>query len=1420
MVKESGLRIQSSAVRNPMTSAEHTRRRVVIGIVVAGAYLIGARLGFQAAFVAEQVTTVWAPTGIALAALLLWGRGLWPAVWLGAFTANAVTEAPLWTAAIIATGNTLEAVAAAWLLCRAPACDPALRRLADTARFVMVGAIGAPIISATVGAATLCLSAVQPWSRFFGLWSAWWFGDALGALVVAPVILTMVRGRARSRQNWIGVLGLLAGSIVLTEVVFGQLLGPTFGRGPLHYLVFPLAIIAAVRSGQPATALVVFGTSAVTIWHTVRGAGPFATPDLYQGLILLQIFIGVLASTGLMLSAAMTERQTSQRRRGAAHAVGEVLADAPDLAGAAPAILQHICQNLEWQIGALWTVDDDGQQLQCVTVWTQDDALVADFLRTTKETRFRRGTGLPGRVWAAGSAAWIEDVLHDGDFLRASVARTAGVHGAFGFPMRLGGDVLGVVEFFTHTVAPPDAELLDTMSTVGNQIGQFVGRKRVESAVRDEQRLMRAILDTALDAVIGMDHRGVITEFNPAAERLFGYQKDQALGRELGDILIPEDLRQQHRQGLSRYLSTGEGPFLNRRIETRGWHADGHQFPIELAITRISSEGAPRFTGFVRDLTARVHAEREREHLVQRELDARRDGEKRVLDLLGVLSDGFQTVDRDGRFTYVNPALKRMWAEQGIDDDVLGRHIFEVFPEARETEIGQSFMRALTEARPVEIESFYIHFQRWYLMRHFPMPDGGVSTFSQDITARKRAEEAVRLSEERFRSLAAGNSALTLYEHDAALRYEWVFPQHPEFPNQNIGKTDLELLPPDEGERLFDLKQEVLRTGVGRREEITVTLPTEIRSYDLVIEPRRDSSGLLIGVSGIAVDVTERKRSEQLLVEHKNVLELVATGHPANECLTTVAGAVSRLSAHARACILVAEPLRQMIVTLPTAQIPTAFAGGFAPSAVHYDAIAQSVLRPEATASTDIEHDDRWPAEWRELCLSHGIRACHFEPALSLEGVVVGSFILCLDDARAPTAWELRIAEFGAHIASIVIERERAAETLRASEERLRDADRRKDEFLAMLAHELRNPLAPIRTGLELVRLAGDKPPAFERIRPMMERQVGYMVRLIDDLLDVSRITSGKISLQRRPVALGELVNGAVEANRASIQAAGLQLAVQLPETEPRLFVDPTRFVQVLSNLLNNAAKFTDSGGRIVVRAEVVNEGSGPAELVLAVSDTGEGIDRDMLPRVFDLFAQGERSRHRTQAGLGIGLALARRIVEMHGGRIEARSGGPGCGSEFTLHVPVLDAIDDPADNAASIAAPSELKRRVLFVDDNVDAAETLASLVRALGGEARTAADGLSGIECASTFAPDVILLDIGMPVIDGYETCRRIRQQPFGERIFIVAITGWGQEGDKRRAAEAGFDAHLTKPADSAALERLLSNSPGRPLDASGIS
>ena len=369
------------------------------------------------------------------------------------------------------------------------------------------------------------------------------------------------------------------------------------------------------------------------------------------------------------------------------------------------------------------------------------------------------------------------------------------------------------------------------------------------------------------------------------------------------------------------------------------------------------------------------------------------------------------------------------------------------------------------------------------------------------------------------------------------------------------------------------------------------------------------------------------------------------------------------------------------------------------------------------------------------------------------------------------------------------------------AEAELRDQDRRKDEFLATLAHELRNPLAPISNATQFLLAKGPADPELRRARELIDRQVRVMAWLLDDLLDVSRITRGKLELRKERVELAAVVAAAVETSRPLIDAGGHALTVELPAEGVPLDADPVRLAQVFANLLNNAAKYTDRGGRLRLTAERAADG-----VAVAVSDDGIGLAADMLPRLFEIFAQAEPARERAQGGLGIGLSLVRGLVELHGGTIAAHSDGPGRGSTFTVRLPV--AVPAPAAGPAA-AAPepaAAAKARVLIADDLRDSADSLALLLRLMGHEVRTAYDGEEAVAAAAAFRPDVALLDLGMPKATGYEACRRIRQHPWGRRACLVALTGWGQGEDRRRTAAAGFDHHLVKPVDPAALEKLL--------------
>lgn len=368
------------------------------------------------------------------------------------------------------------------------------------------------------------------------------------------------------------------------------------------------------------------------------------------------------------------------------------------------------------------------------------------------------------------------------------------------------------------------------------------------------------------------------------------------------------------------------------------------------------------------------------------------------------------------------------------------------------------------------------------------------------------------------------------------------------------------------------------------------------------------------------------------------------------------------------------------------------------------------------------------------------------------------------------------------------------------AEEVLRDADRRKSEFLAILSHELRNPLATISSCLQVLRSAGKRDPSGERPLEMMDRQIGHLVRLVDDLLDVSRISHGKIELKKERLDLGLLVRRTVDSCREQMDAAGVLVRVNAPEEPVLVEADPVRLAQIFTNLLNNAVKYTDPGGNI----EVVMS-PGVDEAVVSVADTGIGVPKDTLPHVFDLFVQ-DRTSARAHGGLGIGLSLVRSLVELHGGIVEAHSAGEGRGSRFVVRLPLAAGIEANAPPPQAHPYTRTLSRRVLVVDDTQDVADSLALLLEMLGAQVRIAYSGPQALAACAEFEPELVFLDLSMPQMDGFETARHLRASPSGRATSLIALTGWGEKDTRRRAEEAGFDRHLTKPAVISELQALL--------------
>lgn len=571
----------------------------------------------------------------------------------------------------------------------------------------------------------------------------------------------------------------------------------------------------------------------------------------------------------------------------------------------------------------------------------------------------------------------------------------------------------------------------------------------------------------------------------------------------------------------------------------------------------------------------------------------------------------------------------------------------------------------------------------------------------------------------------------------------------------------------------------------------------------LILAPVTDEAGRVLFIAPSGNDITERLRAEEGVREREKRLRLLVDLNAATQGLGDAARIMAvtaeRLGRHLGvdrcAYAEVEADQDHFVITGDYCRDVQSIVGRWSMSAFGAEA-HRLMLENRPYVVEDAENDIRISAENRLAYRRTNIRAVISVP-LHKEGRFVAGMAVHQITPRRWLPEEVELVQLVVNRCWESTERARAVHALV-------EADRRKDEFIAMLSHELRNPLAPLRNALHLLRLTSEDNVAkpTQPIREMMERQVNHLVRLVDDLLETSRINRGQLELRKERVEVAAVLRSAIETSEPLIHAAGHQIDVLLPKEPLWLDGDPLRLAQVLSNLLNNAARYTDRPGRISVRAERRGDG-----VAIAVKDTGVGISPDVLPHLFAMFYRGDRVSGRGDAGLGIGLALARRLTEMHGGTIAAHSEGLGRGSEFVVRLPL--AADQSGRSPPTREAHSdELRQRILVVDDNVDAADSLAAILDILGADVRVARSGAQALETFADYLPAVVLLDIGLPDIDGYEVARQLRRRFAEHETAIVAVTGWGQEEDRRRAREAGFDRHLVKPVEVSVLQALLAS------------
>ena len=633
-----------------------------------------------------------------------------------------------------------------------------------------------------------------------------------------------------------------------------------------------------------------------------------------------------------------------------------------------------------------------------------------------------------------------------------------------------------------------------------------------------------------------------------------------------------------------------------------------------------------------------------------------------------------------------------------------------------------------------------------------------------------------------------------------------------------IGKHISTIIPPE----LQDEERTIIdRIRVGERIEHfdTIRLGKNGRRIpiSLTVSPIRDKRGTIIGASKIAHDITDRQRAQRELHEsrHKLASEASALARLSEAStrlwesqnlaggLDEILRTVMALAGASKGNIQLLNPGRNTLSIVAH----EGFDAGFLAPFEHMSAEDRGAACGRALTAgrpviiEDVLADETY-APYHEVARAAGYRAVVSVPLFGADGSKLGAISVHFPSPHRPTEAQMRRLQVYCRQASDFIQRIRLEHTLRERESALQDADRRKDEFLALLAHELRNPLAPILYAVALLRNSATTTEQRDRSYDILERQVTHMSRLLDDLLDISRITLGTVALKKEPTSLATAIENSVEAAQPFIDAKRHELTIDLPGHPVIFEADPVRLAQIFSNLLINAAKYTTRGGHIELSA--VN---GDGQVIITVRDNGIGISADMMPRIFTLFSQAQPALGRTEEGLGVGLTMVRALVDLHGGTVEARSEGIGRGSEFVVRLPVgqVGQLAEEPVSGKNMAPSRPL--RVLVVDDNRDAADSCAMMLELSGYQVETAYNGTRALQIGESFHPHVVLLDIGLPDINGYEVARRIRDSAWGAELPLVAVTGWGKDEDRERAYAAGFDHHLTKPVVPDAVESVVS-------------
>ena len=1365
----------------------------------AAAYFVAAGIGQFISREGDTFTTLWLPAGLYLAALLTapWRR--WPLLIAGAAVGNLsfnllVAHQGLGLAVGFWLINTVAATAAAAAITAALHQKFRLDDLRSMLALALGGVVGGPLLSATLAATFLWWMQGLPPTQ---VWHAWLVGDALGVMMTAPLLLSDRPSRRAGAALGLSVeaAALLVAMAAGIWLVFHA--GPGSALRP--FVLLPLLLWAAIRFDVFGAAVATTTLSILSIALNARGYGPFSGVEPATRLLIMQPQLTIFGLTTLLVAVLFREQQQALSALRLANVRLEQRVAERTAAVAASEVqarsrldeLEFIYANAPVGLGVL-------------------DANLR-FLRINE--RFAQINGLP-----------IE--AHIGYAVREILP---GMADAVEPPLRevlASGQPRLDIEVTGETPAQPGVrrtwieQWLPVLDETGRVIAinmvceEVTEQRRVLAALRESERRFRQFSDL-MDGVLWM--RDIVQErvlyASPAFETVWGRSREQLY--EDPDTFLdgvhPDD-RQRVEAAFFRDVAVG-----TYNEEYRVLHPDGsvrwvrdRGFPV-----RDDAGNLAYVAGIAEDITA----------------------DRAARDELAYSEKRFRLAVRaaQGMVYEIDQRSGHVWRSDGLRD-LLGFGPQEAAatvawwrdrmePEDRERVIA-SFEHVVQAGEDLFESEYRIQhrngqwidvWERAYVERD----DEGIVCRSIghviDVTERKRAQAAMAASEERFRVAAEALQGV-VYDWDVATDgvvrsdgLETLLGFKPEEVPANVGWWRARMRPEDEQRVLAQIAQ-AAESGE-RRVESEFRIRHRDDHWVWVLDRswlQVDARGRLSRVVGSAMDITDRRRSEAALAALADAGRLLGQQLDAESaCRTLVAAVVPRLAdiaavwlpRHAKAALIVVRHVDPMhepeAVELARREFPLSREGSALHRALHGEVVLLEHIDDDPAVSVD--------ALQLQASAHLGVRSALLLP-LTARGETLGVLAMALAGSEEHTgrhygARDLPIATELARRGALAIDNAQLHETTQRALAQLQVQDRRKTEFLSMLAHELRNPLTPIRNAAEVLGVLADGQPQYQQIADVLRRQTHKMARLVDDLLDMARITHGKVKLERVNVDLVEVVNQAADTMRHQAEARQQTINIKAQAAPVWVNGDALRLEQVLLNLLSNACKFGDHGDALELTVDANDH-----EAIICVRDHGTGISPALLPHVFDLFTQDERTPDRRHGGLGIGLALARSLVEMHGGQINAHSEGANTGTTFVVRLPVVKGPSVVRVGAPTAAPTPTSPVRVLIAEDNADAADMLALLLRGTGYTVQVARSGPEAVALATEFRPQVVLLDIGLPGMDGFQVAARLRLAKATAHVLIAAVSGYGDADSKRKAHAVGIDAYFVKPLDTSALLRLL--------------